>query len=576
MTCPPYLFSGAASFPLYTEPSSMDRSIEPEIKRSVSPAIAPEAWSFNAYLMDRSKIPMFGYSAIENILPGTTTSYPFYRPGSPSYTNSSSTCSSALSPPRETDFGHVGSPMTGVETMTAPQFDPIWQYTGLAEGVSLGEIHMFSGTSIATQDDSIQVLEFPTRTCSMSSDETGIDSQYSAGRQSTPDTPIKEEICIPDTINRYASPESEEEHDSEGESEASFVKCEPEPAESIPDDDDDDDDEYTPQRAKRPSPKSNRMALGHKRRSNASATASDVKRAKLSQGDTLVIRSNTKPSAPNAQGQFICPSCPKVFFKDQSGLDAHTKKQHTRPFICVFEFAGCGSTFASKNEWKRHCASQHLALQYWVCQQGACAKVLNKLHGSKKSSTVAAARSRVLATHETTVECASSLPNGTIFNRKDLYTQHLRRMHVPGHLKKQVKLKKSIDEWEQRQRKHQDEALRTRCHLPTHMMCPARQCSSQFDGQNAWDDRMEHVAKHLEKSAAGTEPPLRFGADTDATLIDWAANPAVGILRRGSNGNWALQNPLKVSSGKVAVAIQAPHEVDEDADAEGEDDIDLC
>ena len=33
-------------------------------------------------------------------------------------------------------------------------------------------------------------------------------------------------------------------------------------------------------------------------------------------------------------------------------------------FNCVFDFAGCKATFAKKNEWKRHVATQHLLLNY--------------------------------------------------------------------------------------------------------------------------------------------------------------------------------------------------------------------
>lgn len=37
--------------------------------------------------------------------------------------------------------------------------------------------------------------------------------------------------------------------------------------------------------------------------------------------------------------------------------------EQIRPYVCVFNFAGCTSTFTSKNEWKRHVKSQHLNSQ---------------------------------------------------------------------------------------------------------------------------------------------------------------------------------------------------------------------
>ncbi len=68
---------------------------------------------------------------------------------------------------------------------------------------------------------------------------------------------------------------------------------------------------------------------------------------------------------------------------------------------CIFNFAGCKTTFDEERHWKRHVETQHLLLDYWRCTAGACA----------------------------------NHPNGAIFNRKDLFTQHLLRVHAPKHLK---------------------------------------------------------------------------------------------------------------------------------------------
>lgn len=65
-----------------------------------------------------------------------------------------------------------------------------------------------------------------------------------------------------------------------------------------------------------------------------------------------------------------------------------------RPFLCPLAPYGCSGTFTSKNEWKRHIHSQHLPTGFWRCDM--CPE-----------------RAR---------------PND--FNRKDLFTQHLRRMHA--------------------------------------------------------------------------------------------------------------------------------------------------
>ncbi|OAA67319.1 hmg-i/hmg-y, DNA-binding protein [Niveomyces insectorum RCEF 264] len=240
-----------------------------------------------------------------------------------------------------------------------------------------------------------------------------------------------------------------------------------------------------------------------------------------------------KISIKSAGQTHLCKEC-KVGFKDSDSLHNHVRKQHTRPFHCVFNWAGCESTFASKNEWKRHVLSQHILLQYWVCQVELCSKVVNKAPGSSSNDF--------------------SLPNGAIFNRKDLFTQHLRRMHTPPGVRRLLKQAKQMSkaanslvilEWENHLKELQRDGLKPRCRLPEYMMCPARDCGVDFHGPNAWDDRMEHVARHLEAAAAGREPAVIFGGKTDPTLTDWATQPEVGIAKRVGPDVWHLDNPLR-------------------------------
>lgn len=372
---------------------------------------------------------------------------------------------------------------------------------------------------------------------------------------------IKEEIHIPDGLDDITQ---EEDFDPIHNPESPRSKIEAdEDAEG-----DEDDDEYRPnKKSKGASAKSTRISKAYKRQST-SQTSTQTKRTKLRREDATVARSSVRTSIQGSNGQYSCPDCRQVTFNDKSGLDSHIKKKHTRPFTCIFAFAGCSSTFPSKNEWKRHCASQHIMLQYWVCQQEACAQVSNKPSAPKRSANAGRRRNNCL---RQPVVYPSSLPNGAIFNRKDLYTQHLRRMHVPAHLKEEVKSGARVPEWDEKQHRCQEEAMRIRCQLPTHLRCPAPNCSVKFDGTNAWDERMEHVAKHLEKAAAGAEPQMRFDGDTDNTLVEWATSPAIGILRRGENGRWTLLKPLE-TTGYPAPVVATPNrdEDDEDADAEGE------
>ncbi|KAJ3474727.1 hypothetical protein NLG97_g9719 [Lecanicillium saksenae] len=60
---------------------------------------------------------------------------------------------------------------------------------------------------------------------------------------------------------------------------------------------------------------------------------------------------------------------------------------------------------------------------------------------------------------------------------------------------------------------------------------------------------MEHVACHLERAAAGEEPPVTFGGPSDWTLTDWAASEGVNVTRQTSSGAWKLCNPLRGEGG---------------------------
>ncbi len=173
----------------------------------------------------------------------------------------------------------------------------------------------------------------------------------------------------------------------------------------------------------------------------------------------------------------------------------------------------CDSTFASKNEWKRHVMSQHILLYYWVCQQDLCAKVINSLSNVP---------GKLVATMGNARPAEPSLPNGAIFNRKDLYTQAPAPHAHAGRHQEQVRLTKTgtrpaaaggpLQLWEDALRDLQQIGQRERCQLPTFMKCPVPGCEVEFLSANAWDDRMEHVAKHLEKAAAGKEDEVIFAA----------------------------------------------------------------
>ncbi|KAL1865697.1 hypothetical protein Daus18300_007073 [Diaporthe australafricana] len=193
-----------------------------------------------------------------------------------------------------------------------------------------------------------------------------------------------------------------------------------------------------------------------------------------------------------------CTLCSHAPFKDSSSLRKHVAAAHTRPFPCAFSFAGCTSTFGSKNEWKRHIASQHLCLQYYRCSQ-----------------------------------CPSSAAEGkgNEFNRKDLFTQHLRRMHAPFAIKKALTKgdSKLNAEWENHVKEMQQSCLVTRREPPQQVSCPKHDCQKEFEGHIAWDEWTEHVGRHMEKGDGA-----KLGVDS--MLAKWALDEA--IIERDEFGGY--------------------------------------
>ncbi|KAK4152545.1 hypothetical protein C8A00DRAFT_16145 [Chaetomidium leptoderma] len=195
-----------------------------------------------------------------------------------------------------------------------------------------------------------------------------------------------------------------------------------------------------------------------------------------------------------------CDHCTHAPFKDSSSLRKHVAAAHTRPFPCAFSFAGCTSTFGSKNEWKRHISSQHLCLQFYRCSS-----------------------------------CPQSTADGkgNEFNRKDLFTQHLRRMHAPFTIKKAISKgdSKLQAEWDAHVKDMQATCLVTRRQPPQRSACPKPDCQSIFEGPGSWDEWTEHVGRHMEKSEANR-------MEVDRLLAKWALDE--GIIESLGEGEYRL------------------------------------
>lgn len=188
-----------------------------------------------------------------------------------------------------------------------------------------------------------------------------------------------------------------------------------------------------------------------------------------------------------------------------------------RLFVCSFSHYGCPSTFVSKNEWKRHVASQHVQLGFYRCDVGRCN--LNNL--SRDDNLVS----------EDGASCDEvRLVND--FNRKDLFTQHQRRMHAPWVMRNR---KQPVSEEERHEFELTLDAVRARCWheqrtAPLRSQCGF--CGREFSGLRSWNERMEHVGRHYEKC----DVPLTAEVE-DSALRQWAVES--GVVRL-VEGQWKL------------------------------------
>ena len=246
----------------------------------------------------------------------------------------------------------------------------------------------------------------------------------------------------------------------------------------------------------------------------------------------------SSPPAGKHTSLLPCPHC-STGLASESALKKHVLASHTRPFICTFHKYGCSSTVGSKNEWKRHINVQHMHLETWRCDIGVCAP---PSCGSTDHKHTSPSPSGQLETHA---------PLYHDFDRKDLFTQHLKRMHSPATSASRAeksKFENSID------------GIQKRCHrvlreAPVNTFCPYCPNHPVFEH---WEDRVEHVGKHLERSDFDQKLEME-----DQALRDWLSRE--GYLVWKGHG-WRL-----VDTGKKRKSRQEKTVVSGEEDAEGDE-----
>ncbi|CAF9908140.1 MAG: hypothetical protein HETSPECPRED_007996 [Heterodermia speciosa] len=334
-----------------------------------------------------------------------------------------------------------------------------------------------------------------------------------------------------------------------------------------------------PRRSSGVRPASNRVTKGSPR----SSTASPKRWNRASTNNSLAPNPITAPESQLSpiikinHNQNRCTRCPQSY-ASISTLNKHIQSTHTRPFTCTFTRYGCPSTFGSKNEWKRHVTSQHLRPGVWRCDIDRC--VPKASPSARRRPSTAELDSAAAATAETG-------GSWNEFNRKDLFTQHVRRMHGPP--VSAARAEKDAFETSL-------EGVRARCWRQLHPAPPRSVCgfcshvqqhgrqeedspSAQlanipsdndgeetkplvFEGKLAWEERMEHVGRHLEKQSCEEE-------EEDVGLREWMVKEGLMFWERGA---WRVVGIAegKKRGGRAVKAESGPGDGEEDAEGEDE------
>lgn len=182
-----------------------------------------------------------------------------------------------------------------------------------------------------------------------------------------------------------------------------------------------------------------------------------------------------------------------------------------RPFPCPLAVYGCLSNFSSKNEWKRHVSTQHIKQGFWRCD------LCKPTHDSSDERTF----------------------DYNDFNRKDLFSQHLRRMHGSPPLQGKSSNQKGdvLRVNDDNLKEHHQRCYQKLREPPQHASCLF--CDRRFEGVNAWDERMEHVGRHLEKEGKNGTLSL----DPKQWLFDQGLEDYLydeGLITRDKTANWTI------------------------------------
>ncbi|KAF2707731.1 hypothetical protein K504DRAFT_42505 [Pleomassaria siparia CBS 279.74] len=257
----------------------------------------------------------------------------------------------------------------------------------------------------------------------------------------------------------------------------------------------------------KPSPKVNR------RRSSAASNGStrQTQRRRPRKSAAVSTHSTPRRITKRTRNPNTSPTTSKA--SNSAEIDA-------RPFPCPFAGYGCQSNFVSKNEWKRHVSTQHIKLGFWRCD---------------------------LCTTSVDPHDDNTVYHND-FNRKDLFTQHLRRMHAAASNPSTVRVQRNNAQvvTEDNISEHQQRCYQTLRRTPPQSNC--LYCERIFKGPDSWEERMEHVGRHLEQerkeNRAITGPE---GWKRDDLLERWLVDEDLVAMERGM---WKIGDGKNRRSGQ--------------------------
>ncbi|KAF4951492.1 hypothetical protein FGADI_7458 [Fusarium gaditjirri] len=297
-----------------------------------------------------------------------------------------------------------------------------------------------------------------------------------------------------------------------------------------------------------------------------SQTVSGIKEEQEINTFTLDMNADFDGATPNSINQGDSSSSPSTFDRSSSELysQADTKAAYPDPSNMDLDayFENEAETMDGDDEYRPNCRTKSSRNAKGGSRRGRTRRL---------SSTTNASRGRVTKSRPVTHGTTARKLHSSVFKRKDLYTQHIRRMHAPEEVAKADKKNKTFPpDWLAQEKKLQEEAFRQRCKLPDFMHCPAKDCTTVFsNGHKTWDDRMEHVAVHLERAAKNEEPHVVFGGTSDEALTKWASHPNVHVIV-STSGGWETCQPLKAAKTELS-RLTSVHDEGLDEDAEGEE-----